>query len=99
MLLDELQEVLLVEALHHDERPAQSNRSGGAHHRRRMVERGRHEIDLAIAKLPEFRKYVEDRKRLRGGLVGQRPKDALRVAGRARGIEHRPAEHFVGDGR
>ena len=64
-----------------------------------MVERRGHEIDLPLAKSPEFRKHVEDRQRLPRRLIGQRPQDALRVTGRARGVKHRPAERLVGNGR
>ena len=55
MLLDEMQKFFRVEMLHDDERAPEPYRAGGADQRRRMVERGRHEIGHAFAEPPLFR--------------------------------------------
>ena len=97
--LDQREIMLGVELLHDDGGAADADGEIDGGLRRRMIERRRRQIDHALAVLPELVQEIEQRQLLRRRLLRQRPQDALRPAGRARRIEHRGAELFVGDRR
>ena len=99
MRLHELKEVLLVELLHDDDRPAEADRPGDPDPGRRVIERRRGEIGLALAEFPELVEHGEDRQRLRRRLEWQRPQDPFGLPGRSGGVEHPRAERLVGDRR
>src|SRR5258708_7422083 len=99
MLLDELQVMLGVEALHDDGGPAHADGEVDRRLRRGMIERRRREVDHAVAVLPELLEEIEDRQLLHGWLLRQWPYDAFRPARGARRIEHGRAERFVDDRR
>ena len=99
ILRDEIEEALLVEALHDDDRPAAPERAADPGQRRGVIERRRREIDLAFAKPPDIQPRGERRQRLIGRLIGQRTQHALGSPGGARGIEHRRSERLVANRR
>ena len=99
VLLDELQIVLGIEALHHDHFRAFGDREIDRGLRRGMVERRRREVDHVLAIAPELVEKFEQRKTLFRRLLGQGAQDAFRTAGRARGIEHRRAQVLIRDRR
>jgi hypothetical protein len=97
--LDEVQIFLFVEALHHDERPAEPNRSSGADKRRGMIQRRRHEIGHALPETPVLHVAWENRVRLRRRKIIERPLHALGMARRPGGIEHGCAKRLIQDRR
>ncbi len=88
-----------VEVLHDHHRAAVADGQADVGQRRRVVERCRRQVAHALLALPQLVQKAEQRQRLAGRGLGQRPQDALGPAGGARGIQHRRAQGFVGDRR
>ena len=70
---------------------ADADRQADGGLRRRVVQRRRRQVDHALAVAPQPREELEQRQRLVRRVLGQRPDDALRPAGRARRVQHRRA--------
>ena len=97
--LDELQVLLGIEALHDDRRAAAADRQADGALRRRVVQRGRRQVDLPLPVAPLADEELHQGQRLVRRDVGQLARDPLRSPGRARRVEHRRPLALVGDRR
>jgi hypothetical protein len=94
--LDRAQRLARVEGLHHDDRGAEALSGGAEADRRRVVQGCRRQVDRVLSEREEPAQQPGQQIRVVDGGVGERPDDALRLAGRARAVEHRVAAGLLG---
>ncbi len=96
---DQAQVLLGIEFLHDDHGPAVADGQVDRGLRRRVIQRGRREVGEPIPVLPQPGQEAEHGELVTGRDVVQGPHDALRPAGRARGVQHRRPKGFIADRR
>ena len=94
--LDQAQVLLGIEFLHDDHGPAVADGQVDRRLRRRVIQRGGREVGKPVPVLPQPGQEAEHGELVTGRDVVQGPHDALGPAGRARGVQHRRPQAFIG---